>query len=188
MTQKSRKIRAIAAGGAVLGLGAAITLAAWSDSELASGFFQAGSFDIEGSADGVTWASHDTEALALSFGGTEAAGNLAPNASVYQEYHLRNAGSVPAYISYGDAMAGTLTLGTDITYGMAAVPAGGTCDEATFTAGTAVLAGEEFTLPVGGEQSYCFEVTLADGYNSTAAENGTITWTFTANQDPALPA
>ena len=41
-------IRAILAGGIVLGVGAAVTLAAWNASEFATGTFQAGTFTIEG--------------------------------------------------------------------------------------------------------------------------------------------
>lgn len=186
MSQKSRKIRAIAAGGAVLGVGAAITLAAWSDSELADGLFGAGSFDIEGSATGADddWASHTDSPLRLAFGGTDVAENLAPGVSVYEEYHLRNAGTVDAYISYDAATPGALDLGTDISYGMVSTTAE-TCDEAAFEAGTPVEAGSEFILAPETGDSYCFQVTLADNYGNTAGESGTIAWTFNANQESA---
>ena len=49
---RSRKVRAILAGGLVLGLGAAVTLAAWNDSEFAKGTFTSGSLNIQGSVDG----------------------------------------------------------------------------------------------------------------------------------------
>ena len=44
----SRRVKAVLAGGMVLGIGAAITLAAWNDSEFATGTFSAGHFGIEG--------------------------------------------------------------------------------------------------------------------------------------------
>lgn len=47
--ERSRKRKAILAGGVVLGLGAAITLAAWSDDVFADGLFNTGSFDLIGS-------------------------------------------------------------------------------------------------------------------------------------------
>ena len=51
-TEHTRKragiVRAILAGGLVLGVGAAVTLAAWNDSEFATGTFGAGSFNLEG--------------------------------------------------------------------------------------------------------------------------------------------
>src|SRR5690606_31735774 len=53
--RRSRMIRALLAGGLVLGVGTAVTLAAWNDSEFASGTFRAGTFDLEGSTDGTTF-------------------------------------------------------------------------------------------------------------------------------------
>lgn len=186
MSQKSRKIRAIAAGGAVLGVGAAITLAAWSDNEFAQGSFGAGSFDIQGSATGAEgdWASHTTSdaALQLAFGEDGAAANLAPGVPVYNQYHLRNAGTVPAHISYGATTTGALDLDTDISYGMVTAD---TCDAEGFAAGTPVEAGTEFTLAPNTRDSYCFQVVLQDGYDAAAAEAGNIVWAFEANQEPA---
>lgn len=46
---RKRKRKAILAGGVVLGLGAAITLAAWSDDVFANGTFQTGGFNLVGS-------------------------------------------------------------------------------------------------------------------------------------------
>jgi predicted ribosomally synthesized peptide with SipW-like signal peptide len=72
---RARKRKAILAGGVVLGLGAAITLAAWSDDVFADGLFNTGSFDLIGSpgttatlAEGA-YAQYDTSAGAadLSF-------------------------------------------------------------------------------------------------------------------------
>lgn len=46
---RARKRKAILAGGVVLGLGAAVTLAAWSDDVFANGDFQTGAFNLVGS-------------------------------------------------------------------------------------------------------------------------------------------
>lgn len=46
---RARKRKAILAGGVVLGLGAAVTLAAWSDNVFSEGTFNTGSFDLVGS-------------------------------------------------------------------------------------------------------------------------------------------
>ncbi|XSS44541.1 SipW-dependent-type signal peptide-containing protein [Propionibacteriaceae bacterium Y1685] len=43
-TATSRKFRAALAGGLVLGIGAVVTLAAWTDDENAAGQFSAGTF------------------------------------------------------------------------------------------------------------------------------------------------
>lgn len=45
---RARKRKAILAGGVVLGLGAAVTLAAWSDDVFANGIFNTGTFELEG--------------------------------------------------------------------------------------------------------------------------------------------
>ena len=45
---KRRKVLAILAGGLVLGVGTAVTLAAWNDSEFASGDFAAGRIQSRG--------------------------------------------------------------------------------------------------------------------------------------------
>lgn len=59
-----RKRKAILAGGVVLGLGAAVTLAAWSDDVFADGVFNTGSFNMEGNAsttmDTVEWDEYDS--------------------------------------------------------------------------------------------------------------------------------
>ena len=45
---RARKRKAILAGGVVLGLGAAVTLAAWSDDVFANGTFNTGQFELQG--------------------------------------------------------------------------------------------------------------------------------------------
>ena len=61
---RGRKIRAVLAAGLVLGIGAVVTLAAWNDSEYATGTFAAGTFNLEGSTDGTTYADHASGASA----------------------------------------------------------------------------------------------------------------------------
>ncbi|MDO8394628.1 MAG: SipW-dependent-type signal peptide-containing protein [Dietzia sp.] len=57
--ERSRKRKAILAGGVVLGLGAAATLAAWSDDVFADGLFNTGAFELQGSTNGTTFADYD---------------------------------------------------------------------------------------------------------------------------------
>jgi predicted ribosomally synthesized peptide with SipW-like signal peptide len=55
------RARALLAGGLVLGVGAVMTYASWTDTEYASGSFGASVFAIESSVDGgTTWAEHPT--------------------------------------------------------------------------------------------------------------------------------
>lgn len=92
---KHRKgtVRAVLAGGLVLGVGAAMTLAAWNDSEFAEGTFTAGSFNIQGSTDDTTatptWADHPTEGEAASLTFTADASALSPGDSVYAPFAIR---------------------------------------------------------------------------------------------------
>lgn len=59
-----RKRKAILAGGVVLGLGAAVTLAAWSDDVFADGLFNTGTFNMQGNAstamDTGAWEEYDS--------------------------------------------------------------------------------------------------------------------------------
>lgn len=85
---KKRKLKAILAGGLVLGIGAAVTLAAWNDSEFIKGAFGSGHLDIEGRADvNTSFADHDTSAAALTI--TTDFGNMSPDDIVAMPYAVR---------------------------------------------------------------------------------------------------
>src|SRR5690606_36043801 len=88
-SSRRNKIYAVLAGGLVLGVGAAVTLAAWNDSEFATGTFRAASFAFEGSADGITWGEHTTEGAAADLTFTANFDNLSPDDVVYAPYALR---------------------------------------------------------------------------------------------------
>ncbi|GAA3511755.1 SipW-dependent-type signal peptide-containing protein [Dietzia aurantiaca] len=110
---RKRKRKAILAGGVVLGLGAAVTLAAWSDDVFADGFFNTGTFELEGSADGVAWAPHDAagNAAALYFNSTPSsstnARSLQYNETVWAPLSIR--------LSADTTTDGTYVL-TDVTF------------------------------------------------------------------------
>ncbi|MCZ4564258.1 hypothetical protein O4160_25815 [Rhodococcus sp. IEGM 1401] len=58
-TVRSRQRRALAAGGIVLGFGAVLVAASWTDNVLGFANFQSGQFGIQSSVDnGVTWSSN----------------------------------------------------------------------------------------------------------------------------------
>ncbi|MBB1033745.1 hypothetical protein G6031_05015 [Dietzia sp. CQ4] len=56
---RRRKRKAILAGGLVLGLGVAATLAAWSDDVFANGTFNTGSFELQAALDGEDFQDYD---------------------------------------------------------------------------------------------------------------------------------
>lgn len=195
----SRKLKAVLAGGLVLGVGAAVTLAAWNDSEFASGAFAAGSFNLEGSnTDGVAFDEHATAGAAapLTFT-TPLAGNLTPTDVVYAPFAVRLAADttspadvvVSAETSSGDVTNLTYTLVSTATWG---------CDSAAVLAGTELVpAGTAvtsvpgtpgFTLPIGAPtsdpgaaQNLCFAVTAGE---VTQGQTGTVTWEFAATSTP----
>lgn len=181
MAQKSRKIRALAAGGAVLGVGAAITLAAWTDNEFAIGDFATGSFNIQGAAGDSAFADHPENApLELVFEGGD---NLAPGEPVYNRYQLQNAGSVDAYINYTQTADPGIT--EELLVDLHSIPLDAECTAETFAEGTLIQEGAagEFVLAEGGEGNYCFQVTLPEGHETLESESGNILWTFEANQE-----
>ncbi|WP_241726765.1 SipW-dependent-type signal peptide-containing protein [Dietzia sp. SLG310A2-38A2] len=105
--ERSRKRKAILAGGVVLGLGAAVTLAAWSDDVFAGGTFNTGSFELQGSTNGTAFADYDgpdgpppaeTATLAFQLDALQ----MAPSQTVYAP--LTIATSVPT------SLDGTFTL------------------------------------------------------------------------------
>lgn len=86
---RRRRSRALLAGGLVLGIGAAVTLAAWSDSEFATGTFAAGTFGLEGSTNGSTFAEHDTDETAATVAFAAPFQALSPDDVVYAPFWVR---------------------------------------------------------------------------------------------------
>lgn len=189
-TRRSAKVKAMIAGGAVLGLGATVTLAAWTDTEWVFAGNAAGdgpglgtsSFEVEQNTTNpyaeATYVQDETNpGGALSFGGT--ALTLTPGDSVYAPVALRTvegsiAGSVtlqPAVVADdittadpGGALYGALTVRVSVS------GTDTTCDAGTFTSGTIIASGPLATAaastsqPLEGDgdtvQHYCFEITL----------------------------
>lgn len=186
---KRRRARAILAGGLVLGVGAAVTLAAWNDSEFAIGNFQAGSFNLVGSTNGTDFEDHPTTAGAATLGFSLNPTNLAPDDVVYAPFAV--------------ALEAGTTYGADVT--ITSAPITGTLDNVTYellqttsfgctaaTTGTILVPAATdlgtapgtatFTLaaPSGETEApvnLCFKVTagaIAQG------ATGSVTWEFAA--------
>lgn len=201
---RSRRIRAVLAGGLVLGIGGAVTLASWSDSEFASGVFTSGQFNLQGSTtsatEGYTDHASETEAAELSF--TTPVDNLSPGDVVYAPLWVRlDAGTTsPATLDLV-ALTSEDQSGSNseqLSYDVYAIAPDATCDESA-TSGTVLGSGETLAanpdvaggtvqLPIGssasepGEASQlCFVITasadLAQGGQTTA------TWQFTATSE-----
>lgn len=195
--RRSRMIRAILAGGLVLGVGAAVTMAAWNDSEFVTGTFTAGTFNMQGSTtDGVTFTDHPVATPGtLTF--TVAPLLLSPGDTVYAPFALRlaanttnNANVVITAPSTSTGVVTNLTYEvvrtTAFTCGSGTVDSTGTSLITAGTAITAVAGPNTFALskgaPVtsaGATQFLCFKVTAGAGL--TQGQTGTVTWQFTAS-------
>ena len=143
-TKRRRKIAKFAlAGVAVLGVGAALTSAAWTDDVFFAADATSGTFDLQGSLDGTDWFDvatvDDTSATAPIQIPASAFENMAPNDVRVVTLHLKNAGSVPLTLSApaitetGDLFA---DLGANVAVTVGPYTPGGTLaagDTTTFT-------------------------------------------------------
>lgn len=193
-THRTRKLKALLVGGLVLGVGAAVTLAAWNDSEFATGTFGSGSFNLEGAAADPTtpanWSDHDTAPGAgLDF--TLTAENMSPFDVVYSAFAVRldaNSTSdgivtVTPYDQTGDSSGLSYGLVTTATFG---------CDQTAFDNGTELVepgsafnsGTDTFAVTAGagtdpGDPVYlCYQVTADD--TLTQNQSMTATWEFAA--------
>lgn len=197
----SRKVRSLLAGGVVLGLGTAATLAAWNDSEYATGTFTAGTFNLQGATDSATgtYTDHASAGSAATLTFTAPVGNMSPNDVVYAPFWVRLAANTtsPATLDLV-AIDSTDTTGTNsgqLSYSVYAIGATATCN-AGATSGTlmgtgttladnASVAGGTTPLPVGSPVSspgtatqLCFIITAAPGLQQGGVT--TATWQLTA--------
>lgn len=192
---RSRRIRALLAGGLVLGIGATAVLAAWNDSEFAQGTFTAGTFNMQGSTDGTTFADHATAAAAAPLSFTVNPATLSPGDTVFAPFAVRlAAGTTNAAVVTVSSEATTGTI-ANLSYSLVAPTAfgcaAGTTGEELVPAATAldtVPAETTFALPAGaagaaGEAvNLCFAVTAGAGL--TQGQTATATWEFAAVSQP----
>lgn len=89
----------VLAGVAVVGIGAALTTAAWTDNVFFSAQAETGAFNLQGSTDGVSFDEHDTEETAAIVVPADAFENLAPGDERSVDLWVRNAGTVPAFLN-----------------------------------------------------------------------------------------
>lgn len=131
------RMRAVLAGGLVLGIGTTATLASWNDAEYASGTLTTSTFDLQSSLDNVpgNFSSHPADTpLVLDFAAT----NLAPGSLKQEQIFIRNTGNIAGTytfsaptVSEGDS---SFPLQNYLKY--RAIETTGTCSAASFTSGT----------------------------------------------------
>src|SRR5438046_769321 len=152
---KSGKVRALLAGGLVLGVGAAVVLAAWNDSEFATGTFTAGTFDLQGSTDGTAYADHAASpGAALPF--TLNPAHPAPGDTVYAPFAVRLAANTSTgstvTVNTASATGSVANLSYQLIEPTSFGCSGGTTGTELVPAGTALngaLSGVTFTLDAG---------------------------------------
>ena len=192
ITSRSRRIRAVLAGGLVLGAGAAITLAAWNDSEHTAATFTAGRFGVVGSTDGSSFADHATSGAAASLAFTAPVGAMAPGSTVYALFAVKTVSpSVAGQVQLVSDNAGITGLGPSLRYSVSVI-SGTTCNSTTFAAGTLVVPAtslltangtgpQALSADGGSTVNYCFAVTLpADADNGVQGLTATAKWVFQA--------
>lgn len=183
-------------GGSVLGIGAVVTLAAWTDDNWAGSTFSGGTFAVESSASGIegTFESHDTSGDALALDFRVDAANLSPTDSVAAPIVLRiDAESTHDATVALSSASGTGANAENLTYGIVTVADTAACTvdaEGTsriVPAGTALGAtagARSFDLFTGPADSagapvvLCFQVTA--GADLQQGGDASALWQFTA--------
>lgn len=199
---RSRKVRALLAGGLVLGLGGAVTLAAWNDSEFATGLFASSQFNLEGSTTGATegYEDHATSGAAADLQFSVPVADLSPGDVVAAPFWVRLDATTTAPGSLDlVALETTDSAGTNseqLSYEVHALAADATCDadaSGTVVATGATLvsnpdvAGETVPLAVGADTAageavhLCFVVTAGDGL--VQGGSTTAVWQLSATSD-----
>ncbi|MCE1175304.1 MAG: SipW-dependent-type signal peptide-containing protein, partial [Propionibacteriales bacterium] len=137
---RRRKVAAILAGGVVVGVGTMATLAAWTDTEYATGTFTGGYFDLRGSTDQTTFSDHTTAGSSATLSFTAPVTQMSPNDVVYAPYALNlyktstNAGTV---VVSAPSTTGTVT---NLTYSLFTTSTAG-CNASSTVLNTIVAAG-----------------------------------------------
>lgn len=195
------RVRALLAAATVLGVGATMTLASWTDNEYGQGTFGASVFDTESSVNGSTWADNSSSPGAtMTFDTT----GMSPNTQRYSALLIRGkANSVAGTLALAGATVSpggtdeTTVLGAALRYRV--VLTTGTCTAAAFTGSPSFLVGgasSYATLTTAGSSTpaiaaatsspgaatgLCFEISLPSGAaNTLQGTSATAIWHVTA--------
>lgn len=192
------RVRAILAGGLVLGVGSGLTLAAWNDSEFASGTFTASSFQIESSINsGGSWLAHPAAGSAAILAFNPA--GMSPTSVNYAPIWVRTtAGSLSGSLALqGATTTGNASLAAALDYRVVRYSSG-TCDSSQFTAGASYIVGSSASkvpLTTSGAATavaaslasptqLCFEITMkASADNALQGTNVNVTWEIKGTSD-----
>lgn len=200
------RLRALLAGALVLGVGATLTLASWTDQEHSKATFTTSYFGILGSTSNEvpvppgSFLDHPSGSPAvLAF--SAPVGTMSPNTTVYARFAIKTTApsNVTGKITLAGAAAADSGLGPYLRYGVKVIPSGSLCNAASFDA---VVATSEVMVPpnsalnvagtltptvgINGSNSvaFCFAVTLPqETPNAAQGLTSTPVWVFTATSD-----
>ncbi|KIQ16054.1 hypothetical protein ASG56_08660 [Rhodococcus sp. Leaf7] len=208
---RRRKVRALLAGGLVLGIGAAVTLAAWTDNVFGQAQFTAENWNVQGdfsAAGSGAWQEYNTTGTAGTFNYTTGFAALSPGTTVYAPVALRvglgptAGGAYDAAVTLVGATPTTGPLTSFLTYQVVSNVTAANCTAGTITGGASVVAAgstlgtgsaaKAITLPKAGTAlPLCFAVTLpasATADQVAGKTTNTLTWQFQAEAVvPATP-
>ncbi|WP_198684002.1 SipW-dependent-type signal peptide-containing protein [Brachybacterium sp. YJGR34] len=192
-TKKSprrRRLLALTAGGLVLGISGMVTLASWTDTEVAEGSFAAGTFALESSTDGETFSDTTPPAEALSLSFDPLAQNLSPTDSASAVYAIRldqsssNAATVDGAVTASGSAADNLDYTIEQVSDIDATETIG-----TLVSGESVAAGTShadlFTLDELSDVVY-LKVTVSADADLGQGETADVTWTLTGTSGAGL--
>lgn len=189
-TQRRRKLLALTAGGLVLGIGGAMTLASWTDSEVADGSFAAGSFALESSTDGTTFTDTTAPAAPLTLNFGDLAENLSPTDTATAVYAVRLDQSSDYTAIVDGAVSASGSAADNLSYSIEQV----SDIDATDTVGTLVN-GESVTagtthaalFDLGSRSDVVYlKVTVAADSELAQGESADVTWTLTGTSGESL--
>lgn len=200
---RGRKVKALLAGGLVLGIGSAATMAAWTDNEASTASFGSGTFAIQTSVDGQNWDS----GAQMKFN----ASNMYPGSIVYAPVFVRTTAST-SYdaeitasaegISTSNAFVDALVYKSVVQQITPSAAPSFSCGPELFTAGaeyafgtpTGAIALKTAASPNGKQVAskassnvlaYCFQVQLkVDASSEAQGKSATHTWTFAGQSKP----
>lgn len=193
----TRRVRALLAGGLVFGVGAAVTLAAWTDSEFATGTFSSGAFNLMGSTDGTNFQDNPSGSPAsLVF--TADFDNLAPDEVAAAPFALRltpettddaqltvttavGSGVAEPELSYGITLVASAAACTASAVGTTLIPADTPLDSVGVPVPATLLQSVDGIEP-GAPIFACIQVTASPDLAQTTAAVGT--WQFEAISAP----
>ncbi|MDQ4214300.1 SipW-dependent-type signal peptide-containing protein [Microbacterium capsulatum] len=164
-----KKVLALLAGGLALGVGTAVTLASWNDSEFATGTFTAGTFNIQGSTTSATtgFSDHNVNkgGTAATLGFTAPFSNISPGDVVYAPFWVRLDGTTTNNATLvASAETGSGTNDVNVSYAVYSVGPAAACDATAVTGGTLVASGSDLTGFTAGAS-----VSLAKGASAGTA-------------------